>query len=752
MAEGQNKTLVPPSKKTTHFFYQGLSLFYPESVFGTKEGKKKAIPNFWSETGYKRTEFARLLWNITKTEDIDQAAKIVLGWKMLWDEDKQPDATIKENLDELLSSLDEKATGENKSNQYETQALAKKTLLESQRVVEKSIPVVEPEIATSSAEIISKASGPLLVFAGKIITTPFRVAAYISGPATYSSSAEGEGSGVATARYMLTHGISSTSIRSLESKAQQLGVTPSQLKNLANLVKIEQKAHPFSYKWISIIHSGQKANLSQAQISSLLMPSSNGSMTILPRKSFIGNVFGQIGQQIFGKLASKALKAVGKKVATKIATTIATQAAASTVPVIGNIVAFVGQFIIGKLKNFISKLKTKEGKEKLLTYLFGAMIIGGIFLGGPLGAALIVGGLVPGVGSLAAKAGGFGHLGANIGNYGHAFMSGLTNVVFPSLAGPLIIAFISVPAAIAFILFIINSGAYVVPPTANLSPGLIESPYIGAIKTASPAGPFENSNLPITIEYTVEVVAKKGTLTNIKFEDGCRVIKDGSQPSCPSPSSKIPEEPESISPTSSFSFSYSRTFSNSTFNDSLIVDTFTITADVPEKQGAQTATTASVIIGDPPDECPNGWPAFGRLTQGAYAAFTHSNAEAIDIALSVGNPITARHTGTVRSFGNIGPYGKHVEIVSICDGKEFFSRYAHFSVVSVKTGQLITLGETIGLSGNTGNSTGPHLHYEFRDPTGPKMYPSNPPYMMTPYVPKDLPRKCSIRTCKTNIP
>ncbi len=61
MAEGQNKTLVPPSKKTTHFLYQGLSLFYPESVFGSKEGKKKAIPSFWSETGYKRTEFAKLL-------------------------------------------------------------------------------------------------------------------------------------------------------------------------------------------------------------------------------------------------------------------------------------------------------------------------------------------------------------------------------------------------------------------------------------------------------------------------------------------------------------------------------------------------------------------------------------------------------------------------------------------------------------------------------------------------------------------
>lgn len=751
MAEGLNKTLVPPSKKTTNFFYKGLVLFYPESIFGAKEGSKRAILNYWSEAGYKRTEFAELLWNITKTEDTDQAAKIVLEWKRLWDENSYPEATVPESLDEMISSLDENATGEKKLNPYKKQALAKKVLLESQKQIEEPTPAPEPELITFPAESFSKIANPLSIFAGKILTAPFRAATYLSGPATYSSSVKGEGSGVATARYMLTHGISSTSIRSLESKAQQLGITPSQLQNLVALIKTEQKTHPFSFKWVSIIYSGQKASLSQSQISSLLMPSADGSTAVLPRKSFVGNLFGRIGQQIFGKIAKKALKTIGKKVATKIATTVATQVAASAIPVIGNAVVLAGQIIIGKIKDFISRLKSKEGKERVLAMIFGSMVVGGIVLGGPLGAFLVVGGLVPGLGFMVTKAGGFGPLGTSVGGYGQAFLAGITGVLLPSIGAPIIAAVISIPILIAIILFIINSGAYVVPPKTSIVAGLIESPYISVTKTANPAGPFENNELPITIEYTIEITAKKGTLSKIVFEDECRVIKDGNKPGCPSPSSKAPEKPKIISPTSSFSFSYSRTYSSPTFEDSLIIDTFTVTADASEKQGAEAATTASVIIGNPPDECPNGWPAFGSLTQGAYAPFTHRNAEAIDIGLGTGNTITARHTGLVRSFGNVGPYGKHVEIISICDGKEFFSRYAHLSVVSVQTGQIITMGQAVGLSGNTGNSTGPHLHYEFRDPSGPKKYPTNPPYMMTPYVPKDLPRGCS-ETCNTVIP
>jgi len=605
MAKGLNKTLVPPSKKTTNFLYKGLVLFYPESVFGIKEGKKRAILDYWSKAGYKRTEFAELLWNITKTEDTDQAAKIVLGWKKLWDENKYPDATVPENLDELLSSLDENVTGEKELSSYKTQTLAKRTLLESQKLIEKTTSAPEPEITISSAGTISKAAAPLSIFTGKILTAPFRAVTYISGPATYSGSAKGEGSGVATARYMLTHGISSASIRSLENRAQQLGITPSQLQNLAALIKTEQETHPFSYKWVSIIYSGQKASLSQAQIASLLIPSANGSTAVLPRKSFIGNAVGRIGQQLFGKLASKTLKAVGKKAATKIAETVAIQTAATAFPGVGNIIAIViqiGQAIIGKIKNFISRLKSKEGKEGVLALVFGSMVVGGIVLGGPLGATLVLGGLVPGLGFLVTKAGGFGPLGTSIGSYGQAFLAGLAGVILPSIGIPIIIAFISIPILIAIILFIINSGAYIVPPSPSQIPGAIVSPYIGIEKEASPEK-MENISGQATITYNVKIFAKKGTLTNINISNEYKIISEGS-PAVPNPQvEEINDPPKIISPTQDYEFQYQISLGPE-YNDSVVVDSLIVKADAPEQQGATARESASVIIGNPPMHCP----------------------------------------------------------------------------------------------------------------------------------------------------
>ncbi|MGW6980651.1 M23 family metallopeptidase [Streptomyces sp. NPDC054932] len=83
----------------------------------------------------------------------------------------------------------------------------------------------------------------------------------------------------------------------------------------------------------------------------------------------------------------------------------------------------------------------------------------------------------------------------------------------------------------------------------------------------------------------------------------------------------------------------------------------------------------------------------------------------VDFIASMGTTVKAVGEGTVVSAGWSGSYGNEV-VIRHADGK--YSQYAHLSQLSVSSGQSVTAGQTIGLSGSTGNSTGPHLHFEIR--------------------------------------
>ncbi|MGD8743970.1 MAG: M23 family metallopeptidase [Candidatus Woesebacteria bacterium] len=339
---------------------------------------------------------------------------------------------------------------------------------------------------------------------------------------------------------------------------------------------------------------------------------------------------------------------------------------------------------------------------------------------------------------------------------------------------------------VAIILFIINSGAYIVPPggfgEGPQTPS--DSAYISIDKLASSTDParspsprqeYQNSDLAFTVTYEVAITARQGTLTNVSITYDCRVNQDSpSGQDCPSDPTIPQPDGGTISPTSPFTFTYDQTYSGSGFQDSLVIDTITVTADAPDSLNEKASTTASICIGDCPDECPSVWPTDeGYITQGAYPAplsctcknkdtgevyacnCSHTNMEAIDIGGVSLRSVAAGHSGTAEVVYDNDCLGNYIEITSSCEGKTFISQYAHLEGISISNGQQVDTGQRIGISGNTGScTTGPHLHYRFTypDDNDPK-YPDESPYMMRNYIPKDVPRGCiTVAGCNVSIP
>lgn len=116
-----------------------------------------------------------------------------------------------------------------------------------------------------------------------------------------------------------------------------------------------------------------------------------------------------------------------------------------------------------------------------------------------------------------------------------------------------------------------------------------------------------------------------------------------------------------------------------------------------------------------PEGCPGRLPAQGVFTQGPFAqSCTHQamSVPAIDIGAGNGTPIIATHPG-VAVLGYDGIYGFYIDVHGKCEGKDFFTRYAHMPPGGYRVGsnQTVRAGEQIGVVNNTGYSTGPHLHY-----------------------------------------
>lgn len=146
-----------------------------------------------------------------------------------------------------------------------------------------------------------------------------------------------------------------------------------------------------------------------------------------------------------------------------------------------------------------------------------------------------------------------------------------------------------------------------------------------------------------------------------------------------------------------------------------------IEADLQQQIAEQIAAASGVsVLPAGPMSSPSAagliWPASGTLSSGfgprsSPGGIGSTNHEGIDIALPEGTPLRAAASGTVIMASYNGGYGNYT---CIDHGSGLSTCYAHQSSFAVSVGQSVSQGQIIGYSGNTGSSTGPHLHFEVR--------------------------------------
>ncbi len=150
-------------------------------------------------------------------------------------------------------------------------------------------------------------------------------------------------------------------------------------------------------------------------------------------------------------------------------------------------------------------------------------------------------------------------------------------------------------------------------------------------------------------------------------------------------------------------------------SDNLLVTLDNLSSEV-ERNKNQLLLLETLVIDRKLDHArsPDVWPSAGWVSSGygkRRDPFTGRKVfhEGIDIAADAGTPIRAVASGVVVSAGKDGPYGLMVEINH---GDGVITRYAHTGAVSVKTGDKVEKGQVIAVVGDSGRTTGPHLHFE----------------------------------------
>jgi murein DD-endopeptidase MepM/ murein hydrolase activator NlpD len=131
-----------------------------------------------------------------------------------------------------------------------------------------------------------------------------------------------------------------------------------------------------------------------------------------------------------------------------------------------------------------------------------------------------------------------------------------------------------------------------------------------------------------------------------------------------------------------------------------------VSAGSAVSNAASSASTRTYSDAGASAAMPHGRPVGGVLTQGYHPGHT-----GLDLGVPIGTPVKTTMDGKVIYAGwNTQGYGNLV----IVENGPYRTYYGHLSSVPVKLGEQVSAGSVIGLSGSTGNSTGPHLHYEIR--------------------------------------
>ncbi|MFB7439723.1 M23 family metallopeptidase [Streptomyces mirabilis] len=132
-------------------------------------------------------------------------------------------------------------------------------------------------------------------------------------------------------------------------------------------------------------------------------------------------------------------------------------------------------------------------------------------------------------------------------------------------------------------------------------------------------------------------------------------------------------------------------------------------ADAPKSQAAAPRATGAAT--DTGYTLPVEGATIGTGYKVAGSMWSSGYHTGVDFVVPTGTTVKAVAAGTVVSAGWGGAYGNQV-VIQHADGR--YSQYAHLSALSVSAGQTVTESQQIGLSGATGNVTGPHLHFEIR--------------------------------------